>query len=74
MGRPDATLELRSSPAGAAFVVDGTFVGRGPTRTTVPGWTFVTISAELPGHKPYRERVYVKGSGDSVTARLERRK
>jgi hypothetical protein len=34
----------------------------------------VVVVAELPGYRPWRERVYVKPGGDSITARLERRK
>jgi len=69
--RPEATLEVRSSPAGATVLVHGENIGRAPARVKLDGFTTYKITATLEGHKVWSHSVYVKGRRMAVTARLE---
>jgi hypothetical protein len=66
--RPEATLELVSIPPGARFTVQGTAAAG---RARVASFTAYEITATLAGFRPWRSKVYVKGSGQRVTARLD---
>jgi hypothetical protein len=66
--RPDALLDLVSVPAGARFTVNGA-AAAAPTK--VLGYTFVTVTATLDGHKPWSQKVYVRGHRMTVSAKLE---
>jgi hypothetical protein len=69
--RPEATLDVVSSPAGATVLVHGENIGRAPARVKLDSFTSYKITATLEGHKIWSQNVYVKGRRMAVTARLE---
>jgi hypothetical protein len=71
LARPDAVLELASSPPGATFAIDGKTVGKGPTKAKAEAFIGHTVTATLPGYKPWSQKVYLKGTAVKVSAKLE---
>jgi hypothetical protein len=71
LSRPDAVLDLVSTPPGAQFTVNGAPAG---SQARVQGYTFVTVTASLAGHKPWSQKVYVKGTRMRVSAKLQAEK
>jgi hypothetical protein len=69
--RPPGVLDLRSSPPGASFTVNGASAGHAPTSAKVSAFTFVNVRASLEGYGTWTQRVYVLGPRMSVTAPLE---
>lgn len=69
--RPEATLEIASSPSGATILVHGENIGRAPTRVKLDSYTTYKITATLEGHKVWSQSVYVRGKAMTVTARME---
>ncbi len=66
--RPAGRIDLVSSPSGASFTVDGKSVGGS---AAVSAFTHISVTAKLAGHKPWSEKVYVKGRKMTVMAKLE---
>src|SRR5262249_17027710 len=69
-GKYAAQLDLRSQPKGAVFAVDGLSVGRAPTEADVPMGHHVTVTATLPGYKPWSQKLHVKEGKESAQAKL----
>jgi hypothetical protein len=70
MKRPMGTLELRSTPPGASFTIDGAAVDAAAGPAKVHAFTRVTIVAQLPGYSAATERMYVHSLHDSVVVQL----
>jgi hypothetical protein len=68
MERPPGMLAVASRPAGATFTVDGATVSGGKAR--VRAYAHVDVTATLPGHRPWTQRVYVRGVTAAVVADL----
>jgi hypothetical protein len=68
MERPLGVLTVASRPAGATFTVDGAAVSGGKAR--VRAYAHVDVTATLPGHRPWTQRVYVRGATAAVVADL----
>jgi hypothetical protein len=69
--RPEATLEIVSSPPGATVLVHGENIGRAPARLKLDSFTTYKITATLEGHKVWSQSVYVRGRVMTVNARLD---
>jgi hypothetical protein len=69
--RPEALLVLSSTPIGATVSVNGLAAGRTPATVKVPGYTGATIEMSLAGHKPWQQKLYVKGRRQAVNVALE---
>jgi hypothetical protein len=65
-----ATLELRSEPRGATFIVDGVAVGPGPIDVPVSADRAIEISAALPHHETWTRRVHAVAGRTAVLAEL----
>jgi hypothetical protein len=68
MERPLGVLTVASRPPGATFTVDGAAVAGGKAR--VRAYAHVDVTATLPGHRPWTQRVYVRGASAAVVADL----
>lgn len=72
LGAPDATLAVRSSPAGAEVTVAGAFRGRTPLEVTLPGGTEYDVLVTRAGHATWQRRVRAEpGAKLGLDARLE---
>jgi hypothetical protein len=74
LSRPMAVLELVSVPPGATFVVEGVGRSKAPGQLRTEAFMTRTVTASLPGYKPWKSKVYVKGKKVRVEARLEKAK
>jgi len=68
--RPPAILDLRSSPPGATFTVNGEVVGRAPAKAEVTAYTYVRVEASMEGQGAWSQKVYVGSPRQTVTASL----
>jgi hypothetical protein len=59
MVRPDGRLVLRSTPSHATFVINHSVVGTAPREVTVMRFETIHIEATLPGHRPWRQVLYL---------------
>ncbi len=57
LGAPDATLALRSRPAGAEVTVSGVFRGRTPLEIALPPGMSQELLVTRAGHQPWQQRV-----------------
>lgn len=57
LGAPDATLALRSRPAGAEVTVGGVFRGRTPLEIALPPGLPQELLVTRAGHQPWQQRV-----------------
>jgi len=71
MTRPQALLTLSSTPPGAAITVNGVAAGKTPATVKLPAFTNASIALALTGHKPWQQKVYVKGKKQALSAALE---
>jgi hypothetical protein len=63
-------LDLRSTPRGATFYVDGKKVGRGPVKVSVKAGKRVKVVAKLKGYAEWTDSVSVKDKNKKVSAKL----
>jgi formylglycine-generating enzyme required for sulfatase activity len=72
LGAPDATLALRSRPAGAEVTVGGVFRGRTPLELALPPGMPHDLLVTRAGHRPWQQRVEpAAGSRLALLANLE---
>ncbi|MCU0759365.1 MAG: SUMF1/EgtB/PvdO family nonheme iron enzyme [Steroidobacteraceae bacterium] len=72
LGAPDATLVVRSSPAGAEVTVAGAFRGRTPLELALPGGTEYDVLVTRAGHATWQRRVAAESGGRiALDARLQ---
>lgn len=69
--RPEQKVTIRSRPTGATITVDGKTLGKTPLSATVRGFTSIKVKAELTGHAPWSQKVYVKKTSSTITATLK---
>jgi hypothetical protein len=74
LGRPPATLQVASVPPGASVRVNGRAVGRTPLTLPVSRYETVRIEALAPGHKPWRQSVYLRTPVTRLSPRLTTRR
>ena len=71
LARPPGRIIVSSTPPGASVRVDGTAVGRAPAGANVLAYTHVKVDVEMPGYKPWSDRVYVRGKKHTMSVKLE---
>lgn len=71
LARPVAVLELTSTPARAVFRINKLLVGPAPARTSTMQFERISVTARLPGFKPWSHRIYVRSPRQAVHAELE---
>jgi hypothetical protein len=70
LARPPAKLVLGSTPPNATFRVNGKKVGAGAREVTVLRFERARVEATLPGHRRWRQAVYVSSPTMQVSATL----
>ncbi len=68
--RPRTTVQLSSTPARALLTVNGRAVGTAPRTITVSRFETVRFTAQIPGAKPWKQTIYVKGATLQLHAQI----
>jgi formylglycine-generating enzyme required for sulfatase activity len=71
LGLPDASLMVRSNPAGARVMAGGVFRGETPLRLTLPPEVATALSLALPGHEDAARSVKLRpGAHEEINVEL----
>jgi hypothetical protein len=73
LARPEAVLEVDSTPSGATVTIQGAGTHHTPTTVKIEAFTAIKVTASLAGYKPWSQSVYARGKKLSVTAKLEKK-
>jgi formylglycine-generating enzyme required for sulfatase activity len=72
LGRPDASLTVRSKPAGAEVTIGGRFRGRTPVTAELPADIAHDVVLSLPGHTNWTQSVFADaGRKIAIDAQLK---